>query len=199
MLQMLDAFMQGVTVDESTLALDAIDEVGPGGHYFGTAHTMERYRTEFYRPLISDWQNFGSWVEQGSLTASDRAYQKWNDVLAAYEQPPLDPAIAEELPDEVSGEGYLNSLSPLQLEQYLAIAEKVAGRILSPENAPPTEMERRLFGDAFDGAEQFVRARVILAGGIAHHPRGHLIALDEMMPQRCSEVDHYQRQQHVGK
>lgn len=97
MLQMLDAFMQGVTVDESTLALDAIDEVGPGGHYFGTAHTMERYRTEFYRPLISDWQNFGSWAEQGSLTASDRAYQKWNDVLAAYEQPALDPVIAEEL------------------------------------------------------------------------------------------------------
>lgn len=59
----------------------------------------------------------------------------------------VDPAIADELPDEVSGEGYLNSLSPLQLEQYLAIAEKVAGRILAPENAPPTEIERRLFGE----------------------------------------------------
>ncbi|WP_206107744.1 DUF1592 domain-containing protein [Paludisphaera rhizosphaerae] len=59
----------------------------------------------------------------------------------------VDPAIADELPDEVSGEGYLNSLSPLQLEQYLAIAEKVAARILAPENAPPTEIERRLFGE----------------------------------------------------
>src|SRR4051794_4078807 len=59
----------------------------------------------------------------------------------------VEPAMADELPDEVSGEGYLNSLSPLQLEQYLAIAEKVAGRVLSPENAPPTEMERRLFGE----------------------------------------------------
>ncbi len=59
----------------------------------------------------------------------------------------VEPAIADELPDEVSGEGYLNSLSPLQLEHYLAIAEKVAARILSPENTPPTEMERRLFGE----------------------------------------------------
>jgi hypothetical protein len=59
----------------------------------------------------------------------------------------VEPTIADELPDEVGGEGYLNSLSPLQLEQYLEIAEKVAARILSPENAPPTEMERRLFGE----------------------------------------------------
>jgi trimethylamine--corrinoid protein Co-methyltransferase len=97
MLQMLDAFMQGVTVDTTTLALDTIDEVGPGGHHFGSAHTMERYRSEFYRPMISDWQNYGSWLEQGALTAADRAYTKWNDVLANYQQPPLDPAIAEEL------------------------------------------------------------------------------------------------------
>jgi trimethylamine--corrinoid protein Co-methyltransferase len=55
LLQMPEAFMQGVTVDTTTLALDAIDEVGPGGHHFGSAHTTERYRSEFYRPLISDW------------------------------------------------------------------------------------------------------------------------------------------------
>lgn len=97
LLQMLDVFMQGVKVDESTLALDAIAEVGPGGHHFGTAHTMERYRTEFYRPLVSDWQNYGNWVEQGQLTVADRAYQKWQDTLANYQQPLLDPAIVEEL------------------------------------------------------------------------------------------------------
>lgn len=59
----------------------------------------------------------------------------------------VEPAIANELPDEVSGEGYLNSLSPLQLEQYLAIADKALDRILSPEDARPTDMQRRLFGD----------------------------------------------------
>ena len=51
----------------------------------------------------------------------------------------MDPAIADGLPDEVSGEGYLNSLSPLQLEQYLAIADKVLDRILAPEGARPTD------------------------------------------------------------
>src|SRR4051812_48223433 len=60
----------------------------------------------------------------------------------------VEPAIADELPDEVNGEGYLNSLSPLQLEQYLAIAEKVVSRIVAPEGAPPTPIQKRLFGAA---------------------------------------------------
>jgi hypothetical protein len=59
----------------------------------------------------------------------------------------VEPAIASDLPDEVSGEGYLNSLSPLQLEQYLAIAEKVLDRVLSPDDARPTDLQKRLFGE----------------------------------------------------
>ncbi|MDX1980833.1 MAG: DUF1592 domain-containing protein, partial [Bryobacteraceae bacterium] len=59
----------------------------------------------------------------------------------------VDPSIVDGLPDEVSGEGYLNSLSPLQLEQYLAIADKVLHRIVAPEGAPATEMQKRLFGE----------------------------------------------------
>lgn len=55
--------------------------------------------------------------------------------------------IASDLPDEVAGEGYLNSLSPLQMEQYLAIADKVLDQILSPEGEAPTETQRRLFGE----------------------------------------------------
>ena len=57
------------------------------------------------------------------------------------------PEIANDLPDEVSGEGYLNSLSPLQMEQYLAIADKALDQILSPEGAEPTDTQRRLFGE----------------------------------------------------
>src|SRR5690606_28571118 len=57
----------------------------------------------------------------------------------------VEPAIAEDLPDEVSGEGYLNSLSPLQLEQYLAVADQVLDRILAPKDASPTEMQQQLF------------------------------------------------------
>jgi len=59
----------------------------------------------------------------------------------------VDPAVARELPDEVSGEGYLNTLSPLQSEQYLGIANDVLARILAPAGAPPTEMQKRLFGE----------------------------------------------------
>lgn len=57
------------------------------------------------------------------------------------------PAVAAELPDEVFGEGYLNSMSPLQSEKYLAIANEVLERILASKDQPPTEMQKRLFGD----------------------------------------------------
>ncbi len=60
----------------------------------------------------------------------------------------VDPVIASELPDEVFGEGYLNTLSPLQSEQYLAIANEVLNRILAPKDQPPTETQKRLFGDS---------------------------------------------------
>ena len=59
----------------------------------------------------------------------------------------VDPAVADELPDEVFGEGYLNTLSPLQSEQYLAIANEVLDRVLAPDDAPPTEVQKRLFGE----------------------------------------------------
>ncbi|NDE99710.1 MAG: DUF1592 domain-containing protein, partial [Verrucomicrobia bacterium] len=59
----------------------------------------------------------------------------------------VDPAVAQELPDDVPGEGYLNTLSPLQSEQYLAIANVVLDRVLSPEGKPPTPVQKRLFGD----------------------------------------------------
>ena len=60
----------------------------------------------------------------------------------------VSPSVAHELPDEVFGEGYLNTLSPLQSEQYLAIANEVLDRVLAPDNAPPTEVQKRLFGKA---------------------------------------------------
>ena len=58
----------------------------------------------------------------------------------------VDPAVAQELPDEVFGEGYLNTLSPLQSEQYLGIANRVLDQILAPSGAPPTKAQKRLFG-----------------------------------------------------
>ena len=97
LLQMVAEFLDPLVVDDDTLAMAAIRDVGPGGHFFGTPHTQARYRDAFYAPLISDWRNFEAWQEAGSPTAMDHANRLWKDVLAGYEKPPLDPAIAEEL------------------------------------------------------------------------------------------------------
>lgn len=79
----------------------------------------------------------------------------------------VDSAVAKGLPDEVFGEGYLNTLSPLQSEQYLEIANVVLERILAPKDAPPTEMQKRLFGEPpAPGADLRVEARKV-AGSLA--------------------------------
>ena len=59
----------------------------------------------------------------------------------------VDPSVAQELPDEVPGEGYLNTLSPLQMEQYLEIANGALNRALAPDGAKPTEVQKRLLGE----------------------------------------------------
>jgi trimethylamine--corrinoid protein Co-methyltransferase len=96
-LQMMAAFLEPIEVNDATLGLDAMAEAGPGGHFFGTAHTLERYETAFYAPIVSDWRNFETWQEHGSLTATQRANGIWKQMLVDYEQPPLDAAIDEEL------------------------------------------------------------------------------------------------------
>ena len=72
-------------------------EVGPGGHFFGAAHTMARYQTAFYAPLLSDWRNFETWEESGALDATIRANRIYKQVLADFEAPPMEPAVREEL------------------------------------------------------------------------------------------------------
>ena len=102
MLQMFAETFQPVGATEADLALDAVAEVGPSGHFFGCAHTMERYRSAFYAPLVSDWRNFGQWTEAGSHTATERASQIWQDVVARYVPPARDPAVVEALDDFVA-------------------------------------------------------------------------------------------------
>jgi trimethylamine---corrinoid protein Co-methyltransferase len=94
---MLAEFLTPLVVDDSTLALDAIRDVGPGGHFFGTAHTQERFKTAFFSPMVSDWRNFESWQEAGSPDALTRSDILARRLLAEYEAPPMDPAIREEL------------------------------------------------------------------------------------------------------
>ena len=84
-------------VDEAELGLDAIARVPSGGHFFGDAHTLARYETAFYRPLLANWQNFENWQLAGSQDATARATQVWKRALAEYEQPPMDASVREEL------------------------------------------------------------------------------------------------------
>jgi trimethylamine--corrinoid protein Co-methyltransferase len=100
-LQGMGEFMQPIVVNDDTLALDAITEVGPGGHFFGVGHTLERYETAFYAPILSDWRNFETWREAGALTADQRANAIWKQLLVDYQQPPLDPAKDEALKEFV--------------------------------------------------------------------------------------------------
>ena len=97
MVQMMAETLQPIEVNEKTLALDAIREVGAGGHFFGTAHTIERYHDAFYAPLVSDWSNFETWQENGAQTATRRANALYQEILKNYQPPPLDPAIREHL------------------------------------------------------------------------------------------------------
>jgi trimethylamine--corrinoid protein Co-methyltransferase len=97
MLQQMAEVLVPFPVDDAELGLDAIAEVGPGGHFFGSAHTLERFETAFYRPMLSDWRNFETWQEDGERTATQRANRIWKQLLAEYEPPPLQPAAAEKL------------------------------------------------------------------------------------------------------
>jgi trimethylamine--corrinoid protein Co-methyltransferase len=97
MLQMMAECLQPVNASTDEIGVDAIAEVSPGGHFFASNHTMQRYRTAFYAPLVSDWRNFGSWQEAGSRTASQRATDIWHATLQGFTAPGLDPAVEEEL------------------------------------------------------------------------------------------------------
>ena len=96
-LQMIAEVLIPFPVDEASLGLAAIAEVGPGGHFFGSAHTLERYETAFYRPMLSDWRNFETWHADGARTATERANVVWKQLLAGYDPPPLDDGVADEL------------------------------------------------------------------------------------------------------
>ena len=97
MLQGMVEVLKPVVVDDDTLGIEAMREVGPGGHFFAAGQTMERFDTEFYRPILSDWRNFETWFEDGAVDATARANRIYKRLLDEYEQPELDAGIVEEL------------------------------------------------------------------------------------------------------
>ena len=108
MCQMLAESMQPLVVDDDELALDAITEVGPGGHFFGVSHTIERFEKAFYQPIVFSRTNYEQWTEEGSRRCDERATPVWKKVLDDYEPPPLDDGTLAAMEDFVArrvGEG----------------------------------------------------------------------------------------------
>ena len=101
-LRMLKHEFQPLEVNEDTLAFGAHEEVGSGGHFLGAAHTLERFRTCFYRPLLSSTENFDRWTKNGGADAAERAGRIAQETLDAYEQPPIDDAVRDQLRDYVA-------------------------------------------------------------------------------------------------
>lgn len=102
MLQIFAEVLQPLDASDAEIGFEAIAEVAPGGHFFAAAHTMQRYQSAFYAPLVSDWRNFGQWSEDGAKTATQRANGLWKAILRDFEAPPLDPARREAMQDFIA-------------------------------------------------------------------------------------------------
>jgi trimethylamine--corrinoid protein Co-methyltransferase len=95
LLGMVGDFLRPLAVDEGELGIEAMREVGPGGHFFGAAHTQSRYRDAFFAPMISDWRNYETWREAGSPTAYDAANRLFKERLDQFVAPPIEPERRE--------------------------------------------------------------------------------------------------------
>ncbi|MEO9824956.1 MAG: trimethylamine methyltransferase family protein [Paracoccaceae bacterium] len=87
----------GVDVSADAVAFDAVTEVGPGGHYLGCVHTQANFQTAFWRSDLLDYKPFEQWSEEGERDTVALAATRAEKLLAEYQQPALDPAIAEAL------------------------------------------------------------------------------------------------------
>ena len=97
LIQMVMEFMTPLETSEDALGVEAIREVGPGGHFFGAQHTLARYSNAFYAPIISDWRNNQQWQAAGKPEAWQKANAVYKQALNEYVEPTLDPARREEL------------------------------------------------------------------------------------------------------
>ena len=101
-LGVLHSLAQGVSIDENGQGMDAIREVGPGGHYLGCAHTQANFKSAFWRSRVLDFRPFETWAEDGSPDSATLASARVRKLLRDYEKPALDPAIDEALQDFVA-------------------------------------------------------------------------------------------------
>jgi len=102
MLQQMSELLKPLRIDLAETGLEAMQEVGPGGHFLGCDHTQARFKKAFYAPFLSDWRNYENWAIAGSMDATARATELWPKILAEFEPPPIDVAVREELEAHVA-------------------------------------------------------------------------------------------------
>ena len=156
LLQMAIEFLKPLDTGEDALGVEAIREVGPGGHFFGAAHTLERYADAFYAPLISDWRNFQQWTGRrlaGSLADAPTPCGSRRSPNTRSRR--MDPAIAEELDAFVGTAHRGGRAADGLLSEY--VAKATGGHVAGPNGAGKTSAAPDLLRDAI-GIDAFVNA-----------------------------------------
>jgi trimethylamine---corrinoid protein Co-methyltransferase len=102
LIQMVKSFLQPIEINDDALGVEAIREVGPGGHFFGAQHTLARYSDAFYAPMVSNWSNNQQWDAAGRPDALQRANSLYKQALKEYAPPPFEAAAKEALNDFVN-------------------------------------------------------------------------------------------------
>jgi trimethylamine--corrinoid protein Co-methyltransferase len=103
-IQMIQRYMepQITATAPEDIAVDAIKEVGPNGHFFGIQHTQDRYEEAFYSPFVSDWRNFEAWELSGAVWTAERAHGVFKEIINTFEEQPMDAALRSKLEDFVA-------------------------------------------------------------------------------------------------
>ncbi|MEO8530434.1 MAG: trimethylamine methyltransferase family protein [Deltaproteobacteria bacterium] len=101
-LGVLHHIAKGVDLSENGQAMDALREVGPGGHFLGCQHTQDNFQTAFWRTQVLDYRPFEAWSQGDAPDTVTLANRRVNKLIDEYQAPPLDPAIAEALHEYVA-------------------------------------------------------------------------------------------------
>jgi trimethylamine--corrinoid protein Co-methyltransferase len=93
---------QGVQIDANAQAMDAIREIGPGGHYLGCQHTQDNFKAAFWKSDLLDYKPFETWEDEGARDTQALASLRVEKMLADYQKPAMDPDIDAALTDFVA-------------------------------------------------------------------------------------------------
>ncbi len=97
LIDMVKRILRGIPVNDDTMALRVMEDVGPGGHFLEHDHTYERFKTEIWRPKLIDRQNYEGWVASGSKTYGQRVHERVIEILETETEPLLDEQMYKEL------------------------------------------------------------------------------------------------------